>query len=111
MGDDFNFQDALSYFKNLDKLIRGFNIFNQTYDSMPINVFYSTPSCYAKAVLDDAKRKKIELPNKYDDFFPYATDYHAYWTGYFTSRPTSKRYERQANSFLQVNYLSSNTKR
>lgn len=41
-------------------------------------------------------------PTKTDDFFPYASDPHAYWTGYFTSRPTLKRYERDGNHFLQV---------
>lgn len=39
---------------------------------------------------------------KRDDFFPYASDPYSYWTGYFTSRPTSKRMERVANQFLQV---------
>lgn len=102
MGDDFQYQDALIYYKNLDKLINGFKIFNQTYESQPINVFYSTPSCYVKAVMEDAKKRRVSLPTKSDDFFPYATDYHTYWTGYFTSRPTSKRFERQANLFLQV---------
>lgn len=44
----------------------------------------------------------ITWPTKDDDFFPYASDPHAYWTGYFTSRPTLKRYERVGNQFLQV---------
>ena len=34
-------------------------------------------------------------PTKQDDFFPYASDPHAYWTGYFSSRPTSKFMIRQ----------------
>lgn len=40
--------------------------------------------------------------SKTDDFFPYASDPHAFWTGYFTSRPTLKRFERTGNHFLQV---------
>lgn len=44
----------------------------------------------------------ITWPTKSDDFFPYANDAHSYWTGYFTSRPTSKRFERVGNQFLQV---------
>lgn len=39
---------------------------------------------------------------KTDDFFPYADDPHDFWTGYFTSRPALKRYERISNSNLQV---------
>ena len=39
---------------------------------------------------------------KTDDFFPYASTPFVYWTGYFTSRPALKRYERYANNILQV---------
>lgn len=63
-----------------------------------INLLYSTPSCYLKSLHDAG----ITWPTKDDDFFPYASDPHAYWTGYFTSRPTLKRYERVGNNFLQV---------
>lgn len=62
---------------------------------------YSTPSCYIKAVKDQVDKKKIKLTEKSDDFFPYASDSHSFWTGYFTSRPTSKRFERVGNSILQ----------
>jgi len=63
-----------------------------------INAIYSTPSCYLKAVND----QKITFPTKQDDFFPYKSDRHSYWTGYFTSRPTQKYYERRGNNYLQV---------
>lgn len=63
-----------------------------------MNLFYSTPSCYLKSLYD----ANITWPTKKDDFFPYASDPHAYWTGYFTSRPTIKRFERTGNHFLQV---------
>jgi len=39
---------------------------------------------------------------KTDDFFPYADGPHQFWTGYFTSRPAFKRYERLSSNFLQV---------
>lgn len=66
-----------------------------------INAIYSTPSCYLKAVND----QKITFPTKQDDFFPYKSDKHSYWTGYFTSRPTQKYYERRGNNYLQVRKL------
>lgn len=62
------------------------------------NLFYSTPSCYLKSLHDS----NITWPTKSDDFFPYASDPHAFWTGYFSSRPTVKRFERVGNHFLQV---------
>lgn len=39
---------------------------------------------------------------KEDDFFPYADGPHMFWTGYFSSRPALKRYERIGYNFLQV---------
>ncbi|GBP87307.1 Lysosomal alpha-mannosidase [Eumeta japonica] len=67
-------------------------------DGLNIKLFYSTPTCYLKAVKD----ANPSLPTKQDDFFPYASDPTAYWTGYFTSRPTVKYFERLGNNYLQV---------
>ena len=61
-------------------------------------MFYSTPSCYLYAL----NKVSREWKSKSDDFFPYASIPFAYWTGYFTSRPAFKRYERYANNILQV---------
>ncbi|XP_058798756.1 lysosomal alpha-mannosidase-like [Phymastichus coffea] len=94
MGGDFTYQDAELYYTNLDKLIRGINKLNGT----RYKAFYSTPSCYLKAV----NERNLSWPTKSDDFFPYSSDPHAFWTGYFTSRPTLKYFERMANNLLQV---------
>ncbi|XP_034666347.1 lysosomal alpha-mannosidase isoform X1 [Drosophila subobscura] len=96
MGGDFTYQAAQVYYKNLDKLIRYSNA--RQVNGSNINLIYSTPSCYLKSLHESG----ITWPTKSDDFFPYASDPHAYWTGYFTSRPTLKRYERDGNHFLQV---------
>ncbi|KAK6633436.1 hypothetical protein RUM44_004039 [Polyplax serrata] len=96
MGGDFNYQDAHYYFKNLEKLIRYVN--QRQEEGSQINVFYSTPSCYVKS-LNEAN---TTWPTKQDDFFPYSSDPHAFWTGYFTSRPTLKYFERQGNNYLQI---------
>ncbi|KAK2580291.1 hypothetical protein KPH14_012534 [Odynerus spinipes] len=94
MGDDFNYQQAEMWFINLDKLIK----YGNKRNGSTVNLFYSTPSCYLKA-LNDAG---LTWPTKSDDFFPYASDPHAFWTGYFTSRPTIKYFERMGNNILQV---------
>ncbi|XP_012160548.1 lysosomal alpha-mannosidase isoform X1 [Ceratitis capitata] len=96
MGEDFHYQNAISWYKNLDKLIKYTNARQE--NGSNVNLLYSTPSCYLKSLHDAG----ITWPTKDDDFFPYASDPHAYWTGYFTSRPTLKRYERVGNHFLQV---------
>ncbi|KAG7212847.1 hypothetical protein KM043_002203 [Ampulex compressa] len=94
MGGDFTYQHAEMYYMNLDKLIRYVNERNGS----TVNAFYSTPSCYLKALHD----ANMAWPTKSDDFFPYASDPHAYWTGYFSSRPTLKFFERQGNNLLQI---------
>ncbi|KAI8431712.1 hypothetical protein MSG28_016181 [Choristoneura fumiferana] len=115
MGGDFTYQDAFMWFDNLDKLInveveelhehayfalaivRHGNL-KAAKENLKLKLFYSTPACYLKAVKD----ANPTLPTKQDDFFPYASDPTAYWTGYFTSRPTTKRMEREGNNFLQT---------
>lgn len=99
MGEDFNYQDAEAWFINLDKLILYANA--RQVNGSKFNLLYSTPSCYVKAIHDETANNKSWLL-KNDDFFPYASDPHAYWTGYFTSRPAIKRFERYGNNFLQV---------
>ncbi|KAJ4981597.1 hypothetical protein NE237_032434 [Protea cynaroides] len=84
MGDDFQYQYAESWFKQMDKLIHYVNKDGR------VNALYSTPSIYV-----DAKNAANESwPLKNDDYFPYADRKNAYWTGFFTSRPALKRYVR-----------------
>ncbi|XP_053622765.1 lysosomal alpha-mannosidase-like isoform X3 [Plodia interpunctella] len=97
MGDDFNYQDAAMWYKNIDKLIEHANL-KAAKEGLNITLLYSTPDCYLKAVKD----ANPTLPTKQDDFFPYASDRHAFWTGYFTSRPTTKYFEREGNNYLQM---------
>ncbi|XP_067829073.1 lysosomal alpha-mannosidase [Heptranchias perlo] len=96
MGSDFQFQNANMWYKNLDKLIAHVNAAQSA--GSDVNVLYSTPSCY----LYELNKANLNWPVKTDDFFPYADGPHQFWTGYFTSRPALKRYERLSNNFLQV---------
>ena len=93
MGMDFNYQAAHAWFMNLDKMIHYLPLADET-----INIFYSTPACYLKSLHDAG----IQWPTKQDDFFPYASDPHAFWSGYFTSRPTSKRMIRQTELLFKA---------
>jgi len=106
MGEDFNYENAFVYFRNLDKLIEYVNQYQAEgkidkqklakFDA--INLFYSTPDIYT-----DAKHaEKIQFEVKDDDFFPYSDCENCFWSGYFTSRPNLKRFERVASSFLHA---------
>ncbi|KAK4784826.1 hypothetical protein SAY86_019194 [Trapa natans] len=89
MGDDFQYQYAESWFKQMDKLI------HYVRKDGRVNALYSTPSLYT-----DAKNgENISWPLKTDDYFPYADHQNAYWTGYFTSRPALKRYVRMLSGY------------
>ncbi|OQR68526.1 lysosomal alpha-mannosidase-like [Tropilaelaps mercedesae] len=96
MGNDFNYQNAHKWMKNLDALMRVINGKGFEINGLPVQLLYSTPSCYLAAIQDQ------ELKQKTDDFFPYASSPHAYWTGYFTSRPAFKYLDRLMNNWFQA---------
>lgn len=91
MGDDFSYQNARKYFKSMDKLIHYVN------QDGRVNVLYSNLSYYTDLKLAE----DIPWALKTDDFFPYASQDHEYWSGYFTSRPALKRFARVGNILLQ----------
>jgi len=95
MGDDFTYQNARQNFKNMDKLIK---YMNSRTEETGIHVMYSTPACYLEAI----KSNPTVYPEKSDDFFPYGSGSHSYWTGYFTSRPAVKLQERLGARDLTV---------
>ena len=67
MGDDFTYQEAEPYFKNLDFLINAINSLESTRDKY--NAVYSTPACYYNAVTQEISLGS--LTEKSGDFFPY----------------------------------------
>ncbi|XP_056631266.1 lysosomal alpha-mannosidase-like [Diorhabda sublineata] len=96
MGGDFQYEAASKNYINMDRFIKAFA--NHT----ELNVIYSTPSCYVEAVNNAMKNSSSSLTLKEDDFFPYSDSNHSFWTGYFSSRPNSKRFERIGHNVLQV---------
>uniref|UniRef100_A0A914E6T4 Glycoside hydrolase family 38 N-terminal domain-containing protein n=1 Tax=Acrobeloides nanus TaxID=290746 RepID=A0A914E6T4_9BILA len=95
MGDDYTHTLPDSFMLNLEKLI---NYLNKMYSGV-INAFFSTPSCYFKAITEI---KRFKPGVKHDDFFPYAVKPHAYWAGFFTSKPAIKGLLRKTSALLQV---------
>ncbi|CAA7056988.1 unnamed protein product [Microthlaspi erraticum] len=92
MGDDFQYQFAESWFRQMDRLIHYVNKDGR------VNALYSTPSLYVDAKNVD----NVTWPLKTLDFFPYADRENAYWTGYFTSRPAVKRYVRALSGYYMA---------
>ncbi|KAK4475407.1 hypothetical protein MN116_002466 [Schistosoma mekongi] len=100
MGCDFTYEAAHINYNNMDKLIKYVNEQQKLNDSQ-VNLLYSTPACYTKAV-NDAFNKIGTISRRGGDFFPYASGPHSYWTGYYTSRPALKYYVRQASNLLAM---------
>ncbi|VDL90897.1 unnamed protein product [Schistocephalus solidus] len=100
MGCDFTYENANQNFVNMDRLIRHVNSLQLTAGSN-VNLLYSSPTCYTKAVNLEFNRQGT-MPSRGGDFFPYASSGSAYWTGYFTSRPALKYFIRQSSALLTM---------
>ena len=100
MGCDYKYENAFQWYKNLDLLIDAVNKDGR------VNAVYSDPETYTNA----KNLENLTWSIKTDDFIPCAQDWseesglrgHMYWTGYFTSRPTLKYYQRVSSSFLTI---------
>ena len=94
LGNDFNYQNADRWYRNLDKLLHYVNL-NGT-----VNVLYSSPTVYMNAKYASDPNRVWEI--RQDDIFPLADGPHRYWTGYFTSRPSLKLQVRRSSAFLNA---------
>ena len=68
--------------------------------------FYSTPSHYTAAKHAATLKAAAKWEVRSDDVFPLGDNGHAYWSGYFTSRPSLKRQVRFASNFLGAQYCA-----
>jgi hypothetical protein len=91
MATDFSGENAFTWFRNIDSLIRAVNA-NGTFHAL-----YSTPSIYTAA-----KVANTPLPLRTEDVMPYADGPHAFWSGYFTSRAALKGYIRDSSTVYQA---------
>eukprot|EP00998_Keelungia_sp_KM082_P012717 NODE_90_length_2706_cov_70.163242_g86_i0.p1 GENE.NODE_90_length_2706_cov_70.163242_g86_i0~~NODE_90_length_2706_cov_70.163242_g86_i0.p1 ORF type:complete len:876 (-),score=216.77 NODE_90_length_2706_cov_70.163242_g86_i0:77-2323(-) len=93
MGEDFQYQQANFWFKNIDKIIKYAN------EDGRVNVLYSDPNIYTWAMnqADEVMPLKDD-----DDYMPLQDEPGAFWSGFFTSRPTLKRFVFVANKLLQT---------
>lgn len=81
MGTDFTYSNALTWYKNMDRLIAAINRGGRA------TAEYSNPERYlaAKAAAGGA------WPLRTDDLFPYADSPHTYWTGALPRAPQMRR--------------------
>jgi Glycosyl hydrolases family 38 N-terminal domain len=73
MATDFSGENAETWYRNVDKLIKYVNAHGK------YNVLYSIPAYYTAS-----KTANVRFPLRTEDVMPYADDGHAFWSGYFT---------------------------
>lgn len=75
---------------------------NQTDGKKRFHFHYSTPTCFLRAV----SRENRAWPTRQGDFMSYAHRAHAFWTGFYTSRPGIKLYERSLAALYHVRHYA-----
>jgi alpha-mannosidase II len=117
LGEDFRFQtmeEAHNQFENYERLIEYMNS-NQ---EMNVEVKFGTLGEYFELVKERNHNMGIKPRTFSGDFFTYADEMDHYWSGYFTSRPFTKRLDRILEHYLRsaeilfsfTNLLQSNSK-
>ena len=89
---DFGWKDIEQLYENLDELIRRANSGGQ------FELTYATPAEHAMARAAD----DVQWPVQQGDLFPYSDCKGCYWSGYFSTRPSTKRLVREASGLLAI---------
>tara|TARA_R110002050_G_scaffold116839_2_gene233339 strand:- start:1330 stop:3462 length:2133 start_codon:yes stop_codon:yes gene_type:complete len=97
IGNDFRYQNATKQFENYDKLIK---IINENQHLFNVTVHYSTLSQYFESLSELSTSWPVK--NSLGDYYPYAQVPDAWWSGFYSSRPTLKQRIREADSALQA---------
>jgi lysosomal alpha-mannosidase len=93
-GCDFAFQNAAQNYQEMEKVINYVNKHNK----FNMKVMMSTPGRYVDAL----KATNTVWPVYYNDMFPYSDEKNDYWSGYFSSRPSSKVQVKQGSANLHA---------
>lgn len=63
-----------------------------------MKVLMSTPQTYVDAL----KKQNVTYATYYNDMFPYSDEKNDYWSGIYTSRPTSKKLVKDGSASLHA---------
>ncbi len=101
LGDDFRYQDmneARAQFENYERLMDYMNLD----PSLNVEIKFGTLRDYFELLNQKNKEQNRQLKTFSGDFFTYADRQDHYWSGYFTSRPFSKRLDRLVEHYLRT---------
>ncbi len=100
LGEDFRFetmQEAHDQFENYERLMTYMN----SNKEMNVEVKFGTLGEYFELVKERNAKMGIQPRTFSGDFFTYADEMDHYWSGYFTSRPFTKRLDRVVEHYLR----------
>lgn len=106
IGDDFRFNDEIEWEQQYGNFSKLMAYMNERKD-WKIKVRFGTLKDYFKLMRQNELGKKYSgkdggFPVLSGDFFPYSDRNHEYWTGYFTTRPFDKRFQREVQGNIQA---------
>jgi len=98
-GSDFEYTDAISWYRNLDRVI---HYVNQRTAETGVRAQYNTLRGYTQASNAAAIQRGVKFTVDTYDLMNYRDDPHAVWAGYFVSRPALKGYIREGGRYLRA---------
>ncbi|UXI18700.1 protein-s isoprenylcysteine o-methyltransferase [Sarcoptes scabiei] len=99
LGDDFRFEEIKEWknqYENYKKIIDHIN----SHPELNAQIQFATLKDYFDSLLSEIDLN--DLPTLSGDFFTYADRDDHYWSGFYTSRPFFKRFERTISSHLRA---------
>ncbi|KAK7104559.1 alpha-mannosidase 2x-like [Littorina saxatilis] len=106
LGDDFRYDQEVEWDQQHGNYSRLMKYMNGRKD-WKINVKFGTLKDYFKLTRQEQLGKKYagkdtDFPLLSGDFFPYSDRNMEYWTGYYTTRPFDKRFQREVQGMIQA---------
>ena len=100
-GDDFRFDKAKEWDDQYNNYHRLMSYMNSN-SEMNIEVRFGTLQDYFDSILHEQSTNQSLFPSLVGDFFTYCDRDDHYWSGYYTSKPFYKRFERLLASHLRA---------
>lgn len=100
VGDDFRYENIIEWNHQYNNYKKLFDYMNERID-WNVDVKFATLNDYFESVFDTLEWNNMDMPSLSGDFFTYADREDHYWSGYYTSRPFYKRFDRILQSYLR----------
>uniref|UniRef100_A0A0R3RZZ4 Alpha-mannosidase n=1 Tax=Elaeophora elaphi TaxID=1147741 RepID=A0A0R3RZZ4_9BILA len=101
LGDDFRYDTEFEWSNQYANYMKLFKYMNAK-SEWNVNARFGTLEDYFRLVHGRLREDEDNLPVLSGDFFTYADRNDHYWTGYYTSRPFHKRFDRVLQHYVRT---------